>query len=144
MIFTIAVLVLAAGLVAWLGQALVFFAPATGTRLGLVEPVEEVDPVLRTIESKAEAAMDVALGWTLPAAAVLLLLDHPWWPVLGLVGAGVYLYFGGLIILSRIYLKKQGRLVGSGASEKAAYAFGAVWALSGVVMLVLALATIAP
>jgi len=31
------------------------------------------------------------LTWTLPLSALLMLLEHPLWPYLGLVGGGVFL-----------------------------------------------------
>ena len=78
------------------------------------------------------------LAWMLPAAALLMLLDHPLWPYLALIGSGVFLYFSILIVLSRVFLKKQGAKVGRPASVRAAYLFGTIWVACSVAMLALA------
>ena len=138
MVTTIGILVLLLGLFAWTGQSLSFFAPSFATRLGVLEPEGEIDPSLRIIEAKAEGLMDMVLGWTLPASALLMLIDHPLWPFLAIFGGAVFLYFSGLISFSRIYIKAAGRNPGSPASERAAYLFGALWAVSSVAMISLA------
>lgn len=134
----IGVLVLVLGLIAWIGQSLSFLAPSVAVSLGVLEPEGDLDPTLRIIEAKAEGLMDMALAWTLPASALLMLLDHRVWPYLALFGAGVTLYFAGLVSFSRVFLKAAGARVGKPNSEKAAYVFGALWAVSSVAMIVLA------
>jgi hypothetical protein len=84
--------------------------------------------------------VDMVLGWTLPASALLMLFDHLLWPYLALIGAGVFMYFSALLILSRVYLKRSGRKVCRPASERAAYAFGAIWILCSLLMVALAVA----
>ena len=138
MVSTVGVVVLVLGLIAWIGQSLSFLAPSLAVRLGVLEPQGEIDPTLRIIEAKAEGLMDMLLAWTLPAAALLMLLEHPLWPFLALFGGGVFLYFSGLISFTRIFLKAEGRNVGQAASERAAYLFGGLWAASSVVMMLLA------
>jgi hypothetical protein len=138
MVTAAGIFVLVLGLVAWLGQTLAFLAPSLAMTLGLLEPEEEVDPTLRILEAKAEGLMDMLLAWTLPASAFLMLLGHPLWPYLAFFGAGVFLYFAGLVTLSRLFLKGVGRKVGRSASERVAYLFGGLWALSAVLMIVLA------
>ena len=138
----IAVVALIAGLIAWLGQSLSFLAPTTAVRLGVLESEDELDPTLYIIEAQAMGLSDMLLGWMLPASAVLALLRHPMWPYLALLGSGVFIYFSALIILSRIYLKRNGRKVGSASSERAAYVFGGIWISSSVAMTILAIATL--
>ena len=138
MVNAVGILVLVLGLVAWIGQALAFLAPSLAVTLGVLEPEEEVDPTLHIIEAKAEGLVDMLLAWTLPASALLMLLGHPLWPYLALFGAGVFLYFSGLITFSRIFLKGVDRKVGRRASEGAACLFGGLWAISAVAMIVLA------
>ena len=139
----VGILVLVLGLFAWVGQSLSLLAPSLALTLGVLEPEDEMDPALHVIEAKAEAVMDMLLGWTLPAAALLMVLDHPLWPYLALFGSAVFLYFAGLISLSRFFLKRAGRKVGRPAAERAAYLFGGLWALSSVTMIVLAAAHLA-
>lgn len=140
----VAVVVLVAGLIAWIGQSVAFLAPGVAVGLGLLEPEEEIDRSLRIIEAKAMGFVDMSLGWTLPASALLMLLNHPAWPYLALLGAGVFIYFSALFILSRVYLKRAGRKVGRQASERAAYAFGAIWILCALSMAALAVSDLSP
>jgi hypothetical protein len=141
-ITTIGVFAIIVGLIAWIGQMICFFAPALAVRLGLNEPHGELDVSLSIIENQAEGLTDTLLAWTLPAAALLMLLESPWWPALALVGGGIYLYFSTHIMLSRVYLKKHGKKVGSRVAEKAAYVFGCVWLFAGLSMITLAVAQI--
>ena len=99
MVTTVGILVLVLGLVAWIGQSLAFLAPALAEKLGVLEREEEVDPTLYIIESKAEGLADMLFAWTLPASALLMILDHPLWPYLAIFGAGLFLYFSVLIAL---------------------------------------------
>jgi len=134
----VGITVLIVGLIAWVGQSLSFLAPTLAVRIGVLEPEGEIDPTLRIVEAKAEGLTDMLLTWTLPLAGVLMLLRHPVWPYLALVGGGVYLYLSLLIILSRVFLKREGRKIGPPGSERGAYVFGSIWALSSVAMIVLA------
>ena len=138
MVLAIGILILVLGLIAWVGQTLAFLVPSVAMKLGVLEPESEVDPTLHIMEAKAEGLVDLLLTWTLPAAALLMILNHPLWPYLGLFGGGVFLYFSGLIILSRVFLKRAGKRVGSPASERAAYLFGCLWALAAFTMIGLA------
>ncbi|KPJ89648.1 MAG: hypothetical protein AMS18_12300 [Gemmatimonas sp. SG8_17] len=128
MITAIGIVVLIAGLIAWLGQSLAFFAPSWAVRFGVLEPEEDIDSTLRVIEARAEDLTDILLTWTLPLSGLLMVLKHPLWPYLALVGGGVFLYIAGLITLSRVFLKREGKKVGLPASERAAYLFGGIWA----------------
>jgi hypothetical protein len=134
----IAFVALVAGLVAWLGQSLAFLAPDLAVRLGVVEPDEEIDPTLRVVEVRAMGLSDMLLAWTLPASALAMLLAHPAWPYLALFGAGVFVYFSAVFMLSRVYLRRRGAKVGRPSSERAAYVFGVVWIATALAMAVLA------
>jgi len=135
MVTATGILILIVGLVAWIGQTLAFLTPALAVRLGVLERKEGMDASLYVIEAKAEGLVDMLLTWTFPLSALLMLLDHPFWPYLGLIGSGMFLYIAGLIPLSRVFLKREGKQVGSRSAERAAYVFGAIWALSAVVMI---------
>ena len=138
MVTATGILILIIGLVAWLGQTLAFLTPRFAVKLGVLERKEGIDASLYVIEAKAEGLVDMLLTWTFPLSALLMLLDHPFWPYLGLTGSGMFLYIGGLIPFSRVFLKREGKKVGSRSAERAAYVFGAMWALSAVAMIALA------
>jgi hypothetical protein len=139
MSIVVGVVTLGLGLLAWIGQSLAFLAPETAVRLGVLEPKEELDPTLYVVEARAMGLSDMLLGWILPASAFLMLLDHPLWPHLALIGSGVFIYFSALIMLSRVYLKREGMRVGRPASERAAYLFGGAWIACSLSMIFLAI-----
>ncbi len=136
------VLVIVLGLICWLGQTLVVFAPRVAEKLGVGEPEEELDRSMYLFERYSQGIPDILLTWTLPASALLMLLDYEHWPILALVGGGVYLYFPGVFSITRIVLKREGFRVGSPGSQVTAYVFGALWTLSAITMIVLAIAEI--
>ena len=135
----IGVFVILAGLICWVGQALSFFAPRIAAKVGVCEREGEVDQSMYIIETKAHGLTDTLLTWMLPLAALLMIFDAPYWPVLALIGGGIYLYFPGIIMLNRVYLKKHGKDVGKRSSELGAYVFGFTWIAAAVAMIVLAI-----
>jgi len=134
------ILVIVLGLICWLGQALVVFAPRVAVMLGLNEREEDLDRSMYLFERLSQGIMDVLLAWMLPVAALMMLLGDKHWPILALVGGGVYLYFPGVFIITHIVLKRNGMSVGRPASVVSAYVFGALWMLSAICMIVLAVA----
>lgn len=129
------------GLLAWLGQALSWLAPALAARLGLTETESAVEPTFWA-DVRAEATWDSLTLWTLPLAGVLLIVDAATWPQWGLIGGAVYLYFGGRGVLSRIQIKKRGLRVGTDAEVRSALVMLLVWALVGLITIVAALYTL--
>ncbi len=140
---TLAILVIVLGLICWVGQTLVVFAPDIAVKLGAVEPEEDVDRSMYLFERFSQGIMDFLLTWLLPASALMMLLDFSYWPILALIGGGVYLYFPGVFSITRIVLKRDGLKVGSPASEVSAYVLGALWTLSALYMITLAIAELA-
>lgn len=134
------IVVIGLGLICWVGQALVVFAPRVAIKLGVNEPEEDVDRSMYLFERFSQRIMDVLLAWMLPAAALMMLLGDKHWPILALVGGGVYLYFPGVFSITRIALKRNGMKVGRPASEISAYVFGTLWILSAICMIALAVA----
>ena len=136
------ILVILLGLICWLGQTLVVFAPHIAEKLGVGEPREELDTSMYLFERFSQGIPDMLLTWILPASALMMLLGYEAWPILALVGGGVYLYFPSVFTITRIVLKREGLKVGSPTSQVTAYVFGALWTLSAVYMIVLAIAEI--
>ncbi len=139
---TLGILVIVLGLICWLGQTLVVFAPDVAVKLGVGEPEEDIDRSMYLFERFSQGIPDILLTWLLPASALMMLLGYKLWPILALVGGGVYLYFPSVFSITRIVLKRDGMKVGSPASEVAAYVLGALWTLSAVYMIALAIAEI--
>ena len=99
------------GLICWIGQSLAIFALPTAVRLGLFEPEDQLDSSVFLFERYSQGIMDVLLAWILPLAGLLMILENQYWPIFALVGGGVYLYFPGVFMITRIIWKKNGRKV---------------------------------
>ena len=133
----IAVIVL--GLICWIGQSLTVLALPVAIKLGLFESENEVDQSMFLFERYSQGIMDMLLTWTLPLSAFLMILGNSYWPLLALIGGGVYLYFPGVFMITRFVLKRHGKKVGRPSSVWAAYVFGWIWTLSSITMIVLAI-----
>ena len=98
----IGVIVVILGLICWVGQTMAVFFLPTAIKLGLFEPEHEVDPSMYLLERMSQGIMDVLLTWILPLSALLMILGQPSWPLFALVGGGVYLYFPGVFMITRL------------------------------------------
>ena len=132
------ILVFVLGLICWIGQTLVVVAPSIAEKLGVGEPEDEMDRSMYLFERFSQGIPDILLTWMLPAAALLMLLGSDHWPLLALVGGGVYLYFPAVFIITRLVLQNDGKKIGKPASVVTAYAFGVLWTLSAMYMIALA------
>jgi hypothetical protein len=114
--------------------------PDVAVNLGVNEPEDVVDQSMYLFERYARGIMDILLTWLPPASAEMMPLGYAHWPVFALIGAGVYLYFHGVFSITRIVLQHNGLAIGGRVSGITAYVFGALWALSALVMIGLATA----
>ncbi len=137
MAFAIGACVLILSLLAWLGQIVSAVAPDRAVRWGLTEDESEVDPTFLA-DIRAECIWDSLTLWTLPVAAVLMILDEASWTFFGLIGGGMYLYFAGRGIAQRIIMTRRGILVGKPENVKTFYVFLALWGAVGLAVMVLA------
>ncbi|OVE76709.1 hypothetical protein BVX98_05360 [bacterium F11] len=126
------------GLICWIGQTLAVFNNGLATKLGLSETEKEMDSTMLVFERYSQGIMDVVLAWILPLAGFLMIIENKWWPVFALVGGGVYLYFPGQFIITRIVLKKRGLKIGTRNGEITAYIFGILWTFIALIMIALA------
>lgn len=135
------ILVLALSLLCWGGQAIVLFAPATGVKLGLAEAEAEVEPTFWA-DVRGEALWDFCTLWTLVVAALLLIADHSAWTYFGLVGGGMYVYFAGRGIATRVAMRRRGLRIGSPRSVGTGLIFLAAWGVMGLMMIMAAAAAL--
>jgi len=131
------VLILLGG-IAWFRQLICAFSPTLGIKWGLMEAPADTERAL-FIEGRGEAIWDALITWTLPLCGVLLMIGHPYWPYVGLIGGGSYLYFSGRVIATRIILQRNKVSIGSKSSIKLAYTFGLLWAMTAFITIVMAL-----
>lgn len=136
------IIIVLLGLACWGGQAVSLIAPAKAADLTITEAEVNVEPAYWA-DIRGEALWDVLTLWTLPVAGVLLMLDHAWWPYLGLVGGGMYVYFAGRGILTRLEMQRRGLRIGTPQNVKTAYLFLTVWGVAGLVTIIAATTALA-
>ena len=102
-------------LLAWGGQILAWLAPDLAVRLTVMEPEDSVEPTYWA-DIRGEAPFDFITLWTMVVAGVLLILDQASWAYFGLVGGGMYVYFAGRGIFTRIAMERRG-FSGRGTQE---------------------------
>ena len=135
------VVVVALSMLAWGGQALSWLAPTIAVRWKLMEAEDDVEPTFWA-DARAEALWDTLTLWTMAAAGALLIADVDAWAYFGLVGGGMYLYFGGRGILARAAMARRGLRIGSPQSVRVGVFFLAVWAVMALVTIVAAIVSI--
>lgn len=131
------VILVGLSLLAWGGQVLAWLAPTTAARLGLTEDEGEVDASYWA-DIRGEAAWDALTLWTMAVAGVLLVGDIGAWAHFGLVGGGMYVYFAGRGVLTRVSLLRRDVRIGSSDNVRAAFVLLGIWGLTGLVTVVLA------
>jgi hypothetical protein len=132
------IIVASLALLAWGGQTISWVAPDTAARLGLTESEDSVDRTFFA-DGRGEAFWDTFTLWTMLAAGVLLVMDHSWWPYFGLMGGGMFVYFGGRGIASRRLIQQAGLSVGTPKTVGQAYLFLAIWGAVGLITIVAAI-----
>ena len=129
------------GLLAWLGQAIAWFAPGTAESLTLTESEDDVEGAYYA-DIRGEALWDTLTLWTMVAAGGLLVADHYAWAYFGLLSGGMYLYFGGRGILARAAMERRGLQIGSPQNVRLGCVFSAAWATMALVTIVAAIVSI--
>jgi hypothetical protein len=129
------IMVATLSLLCWGGQAVVCFAPAIGAKLGLSEREADVEPTFWA-DVRGEALWDFLTLWTLVAAGVLIAIDHSAWPYFGLVGGGMYVYFAGRGILTRVEMRRRSLRIGSARSVNVVFTFLTIWGVMGLAMVI--------
>ncbi len=140
--FVWGLVIIALGLLAWVGQTVTWLAPERAVALSLAESEESVDAVYWA-DIRGEAVWDAFTLWALPLAGVLLLAGHEAWTWLGLFGGGIYLYFGGRGLLTRLEMRRRGHRIGEPANVRLNLAMCLVWAIAGSITAVAAAAALA-
>lgn len=135
------IILLVLSLVGWIGQMISAFWPIPAARMGLTEPEADVDPTFFA-DIRGEAIWDAMSLWTLPVAAILLILRNPFWVYFGLVGSGSYLYFAGRGLAVRSVMERRGIRIGKPQNLRVARMFLAAWGLMAIVTMVLAASSV--
>ena len=131
------IVVVVLSLLCWGGQVIAWLAPRTAVKLTLMEAEEDVEPTYWA-DIRGEAMWDSLTLWTLLVAGVLLIADNSVWAYFGLIGGGMYLYFAGRGILTRVAMQRRQFRVGKPQNVRLAYVLLAVWGAVAVITIVVA------
>jgi len=125
---TLGIVCVVVGSWAWIGQLITSFDYRLAGKLKLQDPVETIDPIYQRAETYT-ARWDVFILWTLLATGILLLVNHPWWPYLGLITAGIHLDASREIAKYKTF-KAEGIRIGTETYQK--YAIGTFVMLTAI------------
>jgi hypothetical protein len=104
-------------------------------RLGIQENTETSDPLLQRAE-RYTAYWDLfVLGW-LPAAGILMVINHPWWPAISLIGGAVYLDTAGREAVKNLSFQHEGIKVGTVNERRVFFGSYIVMAVIAIVVIV--------
>ena len=119
----------------WGGQALSLLAPDRAVRWKLMEAEDDVEPTFWA-DVRAEALWDTFTLWTMVVAGVLLIAGHAAWPYFGLIAGGMYLYFAGRGVATRLEMRHRGMRIGTPANVRIGLIALAVWGAMAAAMIV--------
>jgi hypothetical protein len=103
-----------------------------------MEAEDDVEPTFFA-DVRGEAVWDTLTLWTMVVAGVLLIADAGAWPYFGLVGGGMYLYFGGRGIFVRVAMMRRNLRIGAPANVRLGLVCSALWAVMALVTIVAAI-----
>ncbi|NNF54294.1 MAG: hypothetical protein HKN03_07610 [Acidimicrobiales bacterium] len=129
-------------LLAWGAQVVSWLSPETAVRWKVMEAENDVEPAFWA-DVRGEAIWDGFTLWTMVLAGVLLSLDSGAWSYFGLVGGGMYLYFGGRGIMSRTAMRRQGLRIGAPENVRLGFLFSAIWAVMALITIIAAVIALA-
>ena len=105
-------------------------------KLGLQEAPEMTDPLLQRAERYTAYWDLLTLVW-LPIAGALMIVDHPLWPLIGLVGAAIYLDAAGREAAKILSFKHEGIRVGPPRQSRIFFSTYFIMAARGVIVIAL-------
>ena len=129
-------------LLAWGGQTISWLNPDLAVKLTLMEAKSDVEPAYWA-DIRGEAAWDALTLWTMVVAGVLLIIDNPAWAYFGLIGGGMYVYFAGRGIFTRVAMRRRGFRVGTPHNVKIGLVFLGIWGVMGLITIIAAAAALA-
>ena len=135
------VVVTALSLLSWGGQVLSWLSPPTAVRWQVMEAEKDVEPSFWA-DAVGEARWDALTLWVMVVAGLLLTIDAAVWAYFGLVGGGMYLYFGGRAIFVRLAMARRGLRIGEAKNVRLGLAFGATWAAMALITIVAAVVSL--
>jgi len=123
----------------WIGQIITALSPKLAVKIRIAESASDVDSTFFS-DMRGQAIWDAISLWTLPVAGVLLIIHNAVWTFFGLVGGGIYLYFVGRGIASRLIMQRRG--INIGRSNLKVIFFLTLWGIIAIVTIIIAIATL--
>jgi hypothetical protein len=135
------VILISVPLKCWIGQIIIALSPKVAAKIRITEPESNVDPTFFA-DFRGEAIWGALSLWTLPVAGILLIINNTLWTYFGLVGGGMYLYFVGRGITSRLTMQRHNINIGKSKNLKLNYLFLTLWAIIAIITIIIAVATL--
>lgn len=126
------------GWILYVGQLISVANFGLAQRLGLQESPDDADPLSSEVELWA-ARWDLLWLWTLPAAGVLMLMNHWLWPYAALIGGGAFVDAGGREAAKVLGLRGAGVRTGSQGERRLAMAVYTYFIVAGLFAVVVGL-----
>lgn len=136
------VVVVLSGL-AWGGQTIAWLAPNTAVKLRLMEAENDVEPAYWA-DICGEASWDFFTLWTMLAGGILLIVAEPAWAYFGLIGGGMYLYFTGRGIFTRVTMRRNGLRIGAPLNLRLGYCLLTIWGMMALITIIAAVVALSP
>ncbi len=122
------------GALLYLGQLVSSVNFPLAQQWGLQEKAENTDPLTNELELRT-AWWDLPTLWVAPVACGLFLMNHPAWPVLALIGGGIYFDCGGREAFKVRGLAARGVRTGSDSERRLHLFVCILMALMGVFLI---------
>ena len=137
------IVIVALGLLAWLGQTVSWLAPGVAMRLSLMEAEADVEPTYWA-DIRGEVVWDTLTLGMLPLAGSLLILGEPVWAIFGLMGGGAFVYFAGRGVFTRRAMQRRGFRIGAPQNVRLGFVLLGIWGIVALATIVAAAASLAP
>ncbi len=121
-----------------IGQIISSIDFSLAQRLGLQENPNETDPLLQRAEQYT-AYWDLATLVWMPLTGLLMVLNHPSWPWVGIVASAIYIDAAGREAAKILSFKHHGLRIGPAGQHRFFFSTFLIMALLGIIVLVYAL-----
>lgn len=102
-------------------------------RLGLQEKSETASSLLIRAERYTAYWDLMTLVW-LPIGGILMILNHPWWPLISLIGGAIYFDTAGREAAKNLSFRHEGMKAGSEQEQKLFFGTYIVMAIVGLLV----------
>lgn len=103
-------------------------------RLGIQEKPETADALLQRSE-RYTAYWDMFTLLWMPVAGILMVMDHPYWPIMSLLGGAIYFDAAGREAAKSLSFRHQGIKTGTDKEQQVFFASYIVMALIAIFLI---------